>query len=694
MLAFNQIVLTHPLLVSAHQDAILSCIDDLDISIRLQALDLATRMVNPDNLVEIVSKLMRQLKDLPTSTPLKDDLSGHHEGIQPAADSEDEDPEETLKPTPEKTKDAMTLPTEHRFSTIRRILQMCSRETYANIVDFEWYIEILSQLAKLIPKPDIPIHTYANIGSADMDGDVASDIGLELRNIAVRVEAVRPEVVAVASMLISTSGGDTGFPNISLGGRLILRHAAWIVGEYASNLADPPSAMNDLINPRVATLHAECISSYLLSIPKVLIIMTTDSHQSWSPERKSMASLLLARIIHFLEPLVSNIDLEVQNRAVELLELFRLMAQATTDYGNDELQGPLLLTTVLPSLYTGDELKPVALEAQSKIPVPEDLDLEEPINPNLADILNSVGYDDDVSGDENNDFAEIDRLYYERPVTKSMRGPFAGPAINLIRPPDSPTDVESYQRTDNETLNPEIITQRKLERRAKNKDDPFYIGGDDSQSGTSTPFHEILHNTNGDDVDVDSIPIMNLNLGDSEDSGLPPKQPTRTKKRKITKQYSIAPEETLNLSSSLPTSSSKSPIIPKTSSLSTSPSAAPPYNPSKRSTKSGFLSVDSSNLTNLTLNGDNDTATRDGALENAHHVYRTEEEEAEMAQALKEVERLRLEMQRAEDRVEVGEGVDPEGTVVRKKKKKRKKVREKDVSDDQQRDGEGHVEVV
>ena len=681
LLAFNQIVLTHPLLVSAHQDAILSCIDDLDISIRLQALDLATRMVNPDNLMEIVSKLMKQLKDLPTSTPLKDDLNGHREGIQPAADSEDEDPEETLKPTPEKTKDIMTLPTEHRISTIHRILQMCSRETYANIVDFEWYIEILSQLAKLIPKPDISIQRFTDVGSVDMDGDVASDVGLELRNIAVRVEAVRPEVVAVASMLISTSGSDTGFPNISLGGRPILRHAAWIVGEYAIHLVDPSSVMNDLINTRVTTLHAECISSYLLSIPKVIIVMTTYTHQSWSPERKSMVSLLLARIIHFLEPLVFNIDLEVQNRAVELLELLRLIVQATMDHGNDELQGPSLLTTVLPSLYTGDELKPVALEAQSKIPVPDDLDLEEPINPNLADILHSVGYDD-VSGDENNDFAEIDRLYYERPVVKTVRGPVAGPAINLIRPLDSPAGSESYQRTDDDTFTSEVVTQKKLERRAKNKDDPFYIGGDDSQSGTSTPFHEIIHHTNGDDVDVDSIPIMDLHLGDSEDLGLPPKQPTKTKKRKITKHYNIAPEETINLSSSLPTSSSKFPRIPQTTSLSTSPSAAASVKPAKRSTKSGFLSVDSSNLTNLTLNGDDDTPTGDGVLENAHQVYRTEEEEAEMAQALQEVERLRLEMQRASDRVEIGEGVDPEGTVVRKKKKKRKKVKEKDVGED------------
>ena len=43
-------------------------------------------------------------------------------------------------------------------------------------------------------------------------------------------------------------------------------------------------------------------------------------------------------------------------------------------------------------------------------------------------------------------------------------------------------------------------------------------------------------------------------------------------------------------------------------------------------------------------------------------------EEAEMAKAMQEVERLRLEMQRANERIQAAQGV--EGTVVKKKKKK------------------------
>ena len=41
-----------------------------------------------------------------------------------------------------------------------------------------------------------------------------------------------------------------------------------------------------------------------------------------------------------------------------------------------------------------------------------------------------------------------------------------------------------------------------------------------------------------------------------------------------------------------------------------------------------------------------------------------------MTQALREVERRRLEMQRANERVQVAQGVDVDGTVVKKKAKK------------------------
>ena len=62
LLAFNKIVVTHPWLVAQQEDVILECIDSADISIRIKALDLVQGMVSNENLVSIVSRLMRQLK--------------------------------------------------------------------------------------------------------------------------------------------------------------------------------------------------------------------------------------------------------------------------------------------------------------------------------------------------------------------------------------------------------------------------------------------------------------------------------------------------------------------------------------------------------------------------------------------------------------------------------------------------------
>ena len=492
LLAFNHIILTHPILVSTHQDAILGCIDDLDISIRLQALDLGSRMVNAENLMLIVARLIKQLKKAPLASIPEDGQDNRRQLIEPGAVSDSEDPEESFQLAPEKNEDRMALPTDYRISIIRRILDMCSKDTYSDITDFEWYIETLSQLAKLVPLSDGPdlANDPANCGVAQ--DSIAAAIGLEFQNIAVRVNVVRAEVVAACTRIISTFGSDSGFPNISLGGKSILQYAAWVVGEYASYIATPSTTMTDLIHTKVRTLPTQCICSYLLAIPKVLIAMTSYDSLSWTVERKSMVSLLLVRIIHFLEPLASHSDLEVQNRAVELLELLRLTAQAVSEHANDELKGPLLLTTVLPSLYTGEELKPVAAEAQSKIPIPEDLDLDTPINPNLATILQNAG-EDTRSSTNNDDFAEFDRLYNEIPTKKAIQGSsIAGPAINLLRPSEAPSPVVSYQQPDDSTLDPETAALKRTERRAKNKDDPFYIGGSEADardSGTSTPFH-------------------------------------------------------------------------------------------------------------------------------------------------------------------------------------------------------------
>ena len=647
LLAFNRIVTSHPYLVALHQDAILGCIDDPDISIRLQALDLGAGMVNSDILMAVVERLMRQLRNAPLSIRGQENDQRHSEGIEPAADSDGEDPAATLQPIKGSMNDVPPLPAEYRISTIRRILEMCSKDTYANIGDFEWYIDTLAQLVKLVPpRKQYPGSVPTGVHSGDdheptsASEDISEFIGSELQNVAVRVSTVRAAAVNAAARLMIIDGGRSTFANIGEGGEGVLRFGVWIVGEYPDSLSDPIGTLTSAIHAKIESLAPPTICAYLQAIPKILARITSRDYQPWTPERKSMTSLLLARITHFLEPFTIHPSLEVQERCVELLELMRLASQAVTDHDVDSEHGPLLLTRAIPSLNTGEELKPVAPTAQKKVPLPDGLNLDLPINDNLAILLQQT--DNDSQPD--NDLAEFENFYNFRPSRKST----VSAAIDTL-PSIEPESI-SYQQAEGSSLDPETRRKKRQERRLRNRDDPFYIASDDNNSGASTPFHDILRTTNGEDVDVDSIPIMDLDLGDKLPGTESSDPEPRKQKRKQPKRHHITLDENLDMDDPNPDRTidarSYSPALGK-----------------REKTKKSLLEVDSSGLGAFSL--DNDEGSRLDA-------ERREIEDADMAKALAEVERLRMEMQRASERVQV-EGIPPEGELVKKRKKKKRK---------------------
>lgn len=654
LLAFNRIVASHAHLVSMHQNAILSCVDDPDISIRLQALDLGAGMVSSENLVAVVERLMRQLRNAPFSIATVGSDRRHPEGIVPAADSDGEDPAATLRPIKGSVNDAPPLPSEYRTSIIRRILDMCSKDTYANLSDFEWYIETLAQLVKLVPPLNhsskiAPIGDFrAAQGSLSSTEDISEAIGSEFQNVAVRVSTVRAEAVNVVASLMVIDGGRTTLANIGDGGEGVLRFGFWIVGEYADLLLDPSGTLANAIHSKTESLAPQTICAYLQAIPKILIRTPSFNNSPWNPERKSMTSLLLARITHFLEHLTTHPSLEVQERCVELLELMRVASQAVTDHDLDNEHGPLLLTKAIPSLYTGDELKPVAPTAQKKVPLPNDLDLDIPINDDLATLLRQADYDDQTDPE----FAEFETFYNVRPNRK----PITSAAIDTL--PSIEPEPHSYQQS-GDALDPNTVSKKRQERRIRNKDDPFYIASDDNISGASTPFQDILRSTNGQEVNVDSIPIMDLDLGDkllgTESSDPEPRKP----KRKQPKKHHIAMDENIDLDDTA--------LDGTIGGRDSSP--APPSKGGK--VRKSPLEVDSSGLRTFSLDDNDDGSRLD--------VERREMENADMAKALAEVERLRMEMQRASERVQV-EGGPPEGELVKKRKKKRKDVLRKEDS--------------
>ncbi|KAF4538557.1 Clathrin/coatomer adaptor adaptin-like protein [Lasiodiplodia theobromae] len=681
LLAFDKIVRSHPHLVSLHQDVILECIDDADISIRSQALGLVIGMVNPDNLTVIVGRLIRQLRNAPRASAADDPLNdrGFHEGVVPAADPSDDEAEESIRRN-EKTKDQPPpLPEDYRIKAIKGILEMCARDTYANIIDFDWYIDVLVQLVRVSPSSksasldeELPESDGTSMGDKD---DVSFEIGKELQNVAVRVKAVRPEATEAAQSLILVDRRDQMFPASGNGGQGVLGAAAWMVGEYASLLTNPEGVLNSLMHSSSALLPHHILAIYIQAVPKVFASVSSNEQVSWTSERKSTMVLLMARIVHFLEPLAMHPNLEVQERAVEYLELMRLASEAASGQeaspgDGDFVDPPLLLTQAIPSLFTGLELNPVAPGAQRKVPVPDELDLDAPINPDLPNLLRKADYESFVEPDED----DVYQFYSQRTAVPTQ----SEAAADRLEAPEA--EPKSYQASaaEEEYLDPDIIARRKAERRARNKDDPFYIPTEDERSGTSTPLHNILKTNNGEDLDLDSIPIMDLDLETKGQLG-GEHRTTKQPKRKVRKNFEILVDENLG------------PDEPSAASDSSRPELAKPTQKGKKS----LLEVDSTGLASLSLE-----ETGNSKLD----MERREAEEAEMAKALKEVERLRLEMQRASERIQAKD-VPPEGQLVKRKKKKAKKEakgepeaaeeeNQQAAEDSQQAAGEGEAAVV
>ncbi|KAL2760574.1 hypothetical protein ACRALDRAFT_2024529 [Sodiomyces alcalophilus JCM 7366] len=658
LLAFNKIVVTHPFLVAQQEDVILECIDSPDITIRTKALDLVRGMVSPDNLVTIVSRLMKQLR---TSVPSRDD---RHNGTPAGDESEpdsDDDARVRINPRAREKDKAPPLPDDYRIDVIGRILDMCSQNNYGNLEDFDWYIDVLTQLVRMAPAPRVlgaELESTASYGASSV-GDISERIGDEIRNVAVKVRAMRPSAVRAADLILTQLITDA--PAGHSIGSASVKSISWLLGEYPSLIGLPDDTLSTLLQtvPRLNSPDALVIC--LQAVVKIFSFIAGSDRQGWTPAWKSRISLLMARIIDVLEPLALHPNLEVQERAVEFVELLKLTAEAVSGQpastDDAEQDAPLLLIQAIPSLFQGWELNSVAPAAQRNVTMPDGLDLDEPIHPNLNALLSETDTLH-LNTDEMNDF-EI--FYHQRPAPTSISS--SEPAIMRLGEPSDEV-VSSYQEASEDSyLDPDIVARRKAERMERNRDDPFYIGGlNNAPPRTSTPIHNILQQENGPDLDIDSIPIMQLDLGQLGTSAPSPASPVSAQRPipRPRQRVVVAADETLAGSEGSTPRNYES----ENNSDSFTKSRA-------KKLKQGLLRVDSSHIGSFSLEGDSPTGVG-AAAANPYDYERQQREEAEMAQAMKEVEKLRLEMQRANERVQVAQGVDAEGTVVKKKVKKKK----------------------
>ncbi|KAJ6172452.1 hypothetical protein N7470_001519 [Penicillium chermesinum] len=563
LLALNRIVASHPMLVAMQQDVIMDCLDDPDISIRLQALDLAAGMVTSDILQEVVNRLIDQLRLASSQDASKTEALAHPDDEEPEVKGSDSN------------LPSINLPNDYRTEVAHRILDMCAQNNYSEIADFEWYVGVLIQLVRLLP-PSSTEDAWLEPGVGGPDPwNITKDtpafrIGSEIRNIAVRVKGVRAEATQAAEAL----------------------------------LRSPSRTLQSLIDSSNISLPAGTLQLFLQAIPKVFIQVNRgfETKESW----KSEMTLLLARVVEFLEGLADHPDLDVQERAIEFLEILRLGAESLN---SETEQVPFLLQSVIPSLFTGLELNPVAITAQKKVVLPPELRLDEPFNEDLPGLFQNL----DNSPHDASQHHVLQNFYYlpdYTPVSQKSAIEFTPAEVQL---------ESSYQGSD--YLAP---SDRRRERKERYRDDPFYIAPLEPTSGVSTP--------NNEGLDLDAIPIVDLKLDDAPQPAI---RSAPKPRRGASRRMEVAGDETFG--------NEEAPL----------PSNAPGSAANKRS----LLQIDSSNLGQFSLQEDDPIIAA--------------EEDADMRKAMQNVEKMRLRMQRTSERIEL-EGIPAEGTLVKKKKKKTK----------------------
>ncbi|KAG3034398.1 AP-3 complex subunit delta-1 [Phytophthora cactorum] len=404
LVGLGNLMKSHPYVVTEHQELIVECLAVDDITIRMRALELLSGMVNPDNAAPIIRELMRQ---------------------------------------------TLSADGAYRHELITHILHVCSVNKYANIHDFDWYIHVLVQLAR------VPGNTAATVdaslsslapSSGSMLGSSTSsskmkvtddepakrshgvEVARQLVDIAVRVKSVRSVMVDNMIELLMEKEALSGPGAGTL--QEVYYAAAWITGEYVMEFLDDVDEEEDeesededreteeeklqrledladeMLQPRTTTLPGHVQTVFIQALLKILTAMAERADDA-TVER--IATVIMERLPAF----VQSEYIEVQERAVCLQQLLlalsmglgALTAQERTERAFDGSASldPAKRLNVLNS-YFAERLAPVGVKAQRKVPLPGDLDLDEPLSNLEAKFLESGG---DVSAFSSEDDLEV-----------------------------------------------------------------------------------------------------------------------------------------------------------------------------------------------------------------------------------------------------------------------------------------------
>ncbi len=256
---------SHPRAVAEHYDLIIDCLEDNDTTICTRSLDLLAGLVTKRTLEGLVQRLLKHVSLAEGS---------------------------------------------YRQELISSIIFMCSRDKYAFLLDFKWYMGVLLDLSSLIG-PELE--------------DTLSD---QLVDVALRVETVRS--FAVGSMIDILLCRD-----VLLNKRIKerpLAAVAWIVGEYSNILGrilKKKQVLQDLSNgvwcalfrtflsPEVSECGSHLQSTFVSSAFKLFVSACSPTSGASDNEISDMLSDLYVRLLYFCK----SQYVEVSERANNMLQL-------------------------------------------------------------------------------------------------------------------------------------------------------------------------------------------------------------------------------------------------------------------------------------------------------------------------------------------------------------------------------------
>eukprot|EP01028_Stygiella_incarcerata_P013353 TRINITY_DN82199_c0_g1_i1.p1 TRINITY_DN82199_c0_g1~~TRINITY_DN82199_c0_g1_i1.p1 ORF type:complete len:1170 (+),score=357.51 TRINITY_DN82199_c0_g1_i1:125-3634(+) len=322
----SKVMEVYPKMIVGMKDTIIACLEDPDITIRRRAVDLVCGVVTKKNITGIVRKLIKYVQE-------SDDAS-------------------------------------YREHIVQRIIETCSKDNYKRVMDFEWYLEILVELAEV---------------KGLMCGE---KIGKEMFEVCVRVPSVREEAVELMLDTLKAphlADGNLSDPTLFE----VLNASAWVVGEYLhtvqGELADHIHDAIECLTPsRLSNFPSNVQAVYVQAALKVFALAVKEGVELQAVKDKFTKAY---------KPLESSVHIDVQERVIVFFRLVELQGEfEDTNVG-------LLLCRVFE-----EELNPISEKAQGKVKPPDGMDLDDPFD--------FDGADDDWSSEEESDDSDVDDQYF------------------------------------------------------------------------------------------------------------------------------------------------------------------------------------------------------------------------------------------------------------------------------------------